>query len=100
MFSASVIAFLLLLYQIATLAPASARACATARPIPAPAPETIAVRPASEKRGRTRSEIGAVVLLWVKFPPVMELSILCCQMCLGGEAAGIQGGGGGEAVDV
>jgi hypothetical protein len=40
------------------------------------------------------------VLLWVKFPPVMELSILCCQMCLGGEAAGIQGGGGGEAVDV
>ena len=61
-------AFLLLLYQIATFAPASARACATAKPIPAPAPETIAVLPLSEKRGRTRSDSGAVVLLWAKDP--------------------------------
>ena len=69
-------AFLLLLYQIATLAPASASACATASPIPAPAPETMAVRPLREKSGRTWSEMGATVLLWVKLPPVIEPSIL------------------------
>jgi len=36
-------------------APASAKASVTANPIPAPAPETMAVRPFSEKRGRTAS---------------------------------------------
>lgn len=71
-FSASWMAFLLLLYQMATLAPASARAWATARPIPAPAPETMAVRPLREKRGSTRSVyLGASVLLWVNWPATM-----------------------------
>lgn len=91
-------AFLLLLYHIAILAPASANACATAKPIPAPAPDTIAVRPLSENRGRTRSDVGAVVLLWVKFPPFRGPSVIsgfwlrtgaCCvfgatTMCNGG----------------
>ena len=55
---------------MATLAPASARAWATAKPIPAPAPETIAVRPLREKSGRTRSVYsGASVLLCLKLPP-------------------------------
>ena len=59
---------------MATFAPASARACAAANPIPAPAPETMAVRPLSENRGRTFPAFGAVVLLWVKFPPVIAPS--------------------------
>jgi hypothetical protein len=75
-FSASLRAFLLLLYQIATFAPASANACATANPIPAPAPETMAVRPLREKRGSTWSVVGAVVLPWVKFPPFMAPSAI------------------------
>lgn len=61
-------ACLLLLYQIATLAPASARASATARPMPAPAPETIAVLPLSEKRGSTRSTLGTGELSCLKAP--------------------------------
>jgi hypothetical protein len=75
-FSASAIAFLLLLYQIATFAPASANAWATANPIPAPAPETIAVRPAREKSGRTRLEVGAIVLLCLKAFPSTVPSIV------------------------
>jgi hypothetical protein len=70
-FSASWMAFLLLLYQMATLAPASARPCATARPIPAPAPETMAVLPLRENNGMTRWDSGALVLLWTKLPPFM-----------------------------
>jgi len=64
-------AFLLLLYQIATFAPASAKACATESPIPAPAPETIAVRPLSENIGITRAYSGADVLPCLKFPPTI-----------------------------
>lgn len=48
-------AFALVLYHIATLAPDSAKASATARPIPAPAPETMAVLPFSENSGSTGS---------------------------------------------
>lgn len=72
-FSASSMAFLLLLYQIATLAPASASAWATAKPIPAPAPETIAVRPLSENMGITRFVVssGATVLPCLKTPPII-----------------------------
>lgn len=55
-------AFLLELYQIATLAPCSASARATCKPIPAPAPETIAVLCFSEKRPFMLSSLGAVVL--------------------------------------
>ena len=69
-------AFLLLLYQIATLAPDSASAWATARPIPAPAPETMAVLPLFEKRGRTFSVLGATVLSWVKSPPFIAESAM------------------------
>jgi hypothetical protein len=75
-FSASSIALGLLLYHIATLAPASARACATDNPMPAPAPETMAVRPLSEKRAKTPLASGAVVLLWEKSPPFIEPSML------------------------
>lgn len=71
-FSASAMAFLLLLYQIATFAPASAKACATESPIPAPAPETIAVLPLSENIGITRAYSGAVVLPCLKFPPTID----------------------------
>lgn len=53
---------LLLLYQIATFAPASAKPWVTAKPISAPAPETTAVLPLREKGGRARSFLGAIVL--------------------------------------
>lgn len=62
-FSASTMAFLLLLYQMATFAPASAKACATDKPIPAPAPDTMAVLPWRENMGSTRPAGGATVLL-------------------------------------
>lgn len=75
MFSASTRACLLLLYQIATLAPASARPWATARPIPAPAPETMAVRPFREKSGRTRSLLGMSMLSWGKAPFFISAAI-------------------------
>jgi len=52
---------LLLLYQIATFAPASAKPWVTAKPISAPAPETTAVLPLREKGGRTRLFLGAIV---------------------------------------
>lgn len=82
-FSASAMAFLLLLYQMATLAPASARAWATARPMPAPAPETMAVLPLREKRGRTRSVYwGATVLLWVNWPSTMVTLSAIVRECL------------------
>lgn len=57
------------LYQIATLAPASANALATARPIPPPAPEMMAVLPVREKRDMAvRSGGGGSVLLRQKVP--------------------------------
>lgn len=72
--SLSMRAFGFALYQIATFAPASANASATAKPIPAAAPVTIAVRPFREKSGRTLLTFGATVLLWVKFPPFIAPS--------------------------
>ena len=80
MFKASEIAFLLLLYHIATLAPASASACATANPIPAPAPDTIAVRPLREKSEKTRSDGGGEVLSCVKMPLIMFPSMLAVSV--------------------
>lgn len=57
------------LYQIPTLAPASAYALATARPIPPPAPDMMAVLPFSEKSDITpRSGDGGRVLLRRKTP--------------------------------
>lgn len=57
---------------MATLAPDSARACATARPMPAPAPDTIAVLPLLLKSGSTFFSEGGLVLLWTKSPPLIE----------------------------
>lgn len=66
--AAFLIASLFLLYQMATLAPASAKALAAARPIPPPAPEMIAVLPAREKRDMAPLSAGGAVLLRRKTP--------------------------------
>jgi len=53
-------AFLLLLYMIPTLAPASASAWTIAKPIPeSVAPVTIAVLPLSENKSKIRLELWA-----------------------------------------
>lgn len=70
----------LLLYQMATFAPASANAWATANPMPDVAPDTMAVLPFSEKSGRTRSELGATVLSCVNFPSFISAMVAVVGM--------------------
>lgn len=60
------------LYQMATLAPASASAWATPSPIPDVAPEMMAVLPLSEKSGMTRFDSGAAVTPCVNLPSCMS----------------------------
>jgi hypothetical protein len=60
------------LYQMATLAPASASAWATPSPMPDVAPETMAVLPLSEKSGMTRFDSGATEALCVNLPSFMS----------------------------
>lgn len=67
------------LYQMATLAPASANALAAARPIPPPAPDMTAVLPLREKRDITPLSTGGAVLLRRKTPFWM-LSVILGQL--------------------
>jgi len=68
------------LYQMATLAPASARACATPNPMPELAPETMAVLPLREKRGSTRLDWGTSVASCANLPPFMSAMLLTVVM--------------------
>lgn len=94
-FSDSAIAALLLLYQMATLAPASAKAWATARPIPWPAPDIMAVFPVKENNGMTAPLAGGTVLLRLNTPFFM-LSAIVSDMLVA-TAVTTQGNAGDSA---